>query len=237
MQRDLQGLERSTQMEDTIKNMIMELGADACGIASLDRFAGTAWDIHPVSIFPAARSVVVFLRRIPRSFVLTDSLIAYQQVLNIVNRDLDRIALNASLNIERMGAGAMPVPAEKPYAQWNATGSQAKGLIDLRHAAVYAGLGQIGRGALFINPHYGNFVNIGAVITNLNLRSDPAAVNLCIPDCHLCEESCPAHALKVGHIDAEKCRAYSVGFAPDCTEITLCNTCRVICPVALGESG
>ncbi len=224
-------------MENTIKSMVAELGADACGIANIDRFNGAAWETHPSAIFPAARSVIVFLRRIPRSFVMTDSLIAYQQALTIVNRDLDRIALNASLNIERMGAGAMPVPAEKPYAQWNADGTQARGLIDLRHAAVYAGLGQIGRGALFINPQYGNFVNIGAVITNLDLRSDPPVVNLCIPECHICEESCPVHALKVGRLDAAKCHAYSVGVSPDGTELTLCNTCRVICPVALGING
>ena len=223
-------------MENVVKSMVLGLGADACGIAHIDRFRGCAWDMHPSNIFPAARSVVVFLRRLPRSFVITDSLIAYRQTLTVVNRDLDKIALNASLNIESMGAGAMPVPAEKPYAQWNAAGTLSKGLIDLRHAAVYAGLGQIGRGALMINPQYGNFINIGAVITNLDLRSDLPAVNLCIPECHLCEEACPAHALNVGRIDAEKCRAYSVGFAPDCTELTLCNTCRVICPVALGQS-
>lgn len=223
-------------MENVIKSMVLELGADACSIANIDRFNGAAWDMHPAAVFPAARSVVVFLRRLPRSFVMTDSLIAYQQALTVINRDLDRIALNASLNIERMGAGAMPVPAEKPYAQWYAAGMLAKGLIDLRHAAVYAGLGQIGRGALFINPRYGNFVNIGAVITNLDLRSDPPAANLCVPECRLCEESCPAHALKVGRIDAEKCRAYSAGFALDGTEMILCNTCRVICPVALGQS-
>ena len=222
-------------MEKIIKKIVLGLGADACGIADIDRFDADPWEMHPANIFPAARSVVVFLRRLPRSFVLSDSLAAYQQAMEVADSELDRISFQASLDIESMGAGAMPVPAGRPLEQYNEHGKLGRGLINLAHAAVYAGLGVHGRGTMLINGRFGNFVNVGAVITNLNLQPDPMCNGTCLPDCRLCEENCPVHALGNFKLNAESCLNFSMGRAPDGSEVILCNRCRVICPLAVGR--
>ncbi|MFX1365947.1 MAG: hypothetical protein ACFE9Y_13605, partial [Promethearchaeota archaeon] len=46
-----------------IKNRINNLGADLCGIASVDRFKDAPKGFHPIDIFPECKSIIVFLKR------------------------------------------------------------------------------------------------------------------------------------------------------------------------------
>ena len=55
-----------TMDAETIKQFALDQGLDLCGIANIDRFEEARRNMHPASIFPEAKSVVVVARRIPR---------------------------------------------------------------------------------------------------------------------------------------------------------------------------
>lgn len=43
-----------------VKEIMKSLGADLCGIASLDRFVSAPQGYHPTDVFPACQSVISF---------------------------------------------------------------------------------------------------------------------------------------------------------------------------------
>ena len=55
-----------TLTSEAIKQYAMSRGLDLVGIANIERFAGAPKRMHPSSIMPSARSVVVVIRRILR---------------------------------------------------------------------------------------------------------------------------------------------------------------------------
>lgn len=77
-------------------------------------------------------------------------------------------------------------------------------------------------------------LSLGAVLTNLPLRSDPLAEALCIPDCRRCLDSCPVHALDGITAGQQLCRPHAYGTNGRFSVVT-CNRCRVVCPRALGQ--
>jgi NAD-dependent dihydropyrimidine dehydrogenase PreA subunit len=80
------------------------------------------------------------------------------------------------------------------------------GDVSLRHAAIAAGLGNFGRHNLVIHPQIGSRVVFTAVMTNLDLPSDPPVSERICTDCNICVENCPAHALdEEGKTDDMKC--------------------------------
>lgn len=67
--------------------------------------------------------------------------------------------------------------------------------------AVEAGLGELGRNNLLVADRYGSRVRIGAVTTELSLRSDqPIALGVerFCRSCQRCASECPARALELG---------------------------------------
>lgn len=50
---------------EEVKSIVRSLGADLCGIASLDRFEDAPEGFHPSDVFPACKSVVSFACRFP----------------------------------------------------------------------------------------------------------------------------------------------------------------------------
>jgi epoxyqueuosine reductase QueG len=95
-------------------------------------------------------------------------------------------------------------------------GLETRGLVadfSYRHAAVAAGLGELGWNQLVITPQFGPRVWLMAVITNADLAPDPLydGPKLCLEDeCNLCIDNCPQSALTAGApTDKPKClRAY-----------------------------
>ena len=111
---------------------------------------------------------------------------------------------------------------------------RAKGILSMRHAAVLTGLGSLGKNTLLINKQYGNFLTLGAILTNLDLKSDPLSEELCIENCHLCMDNCPTKALNGKTVNQKLCRSYTYTTNDRGLEVVNCNKCRTICPGKFG---
>ena len=221
-------------MKSRIKEIMMDLGASACGIASADAFEGAPKGFHPRDIFAACESVVVFALALPRTLYAADTRIVYNHFNTVTLAEIDSITLAACNQIEALGAKCMPVPCDGPYEHWEPERLHGQGILSMRHAAVSAGIGCMGKNTLVMNRTLGNRMNLGALLTDLKLASDPAAENICIPGCRKCLDACPQQALDGVAVRQDLCRPYTYGTNARGFSVCNCNRCRTVCPRALG---
>jgi epoxyqueuosine reductase QueG len=218
-------------MSSEIKNRVKELGADLCGIASVERFEGAPSGFHPTDILKDSKSVLVMAIRFPVSTLSGSSQAAYTFVRNRLTDRIDNITFQIASELETQGLCAIPVPSAEPYEYWDDNRRHGQGILSLKHAAVQAGLGQIGKNTLLTNVQFGNMLWLGAVLVNENLNPDPIAnYQACIPGCHLCLDSCPGKALDGTTIEQRKCREVSAKYSEGGGFVFACNICRKICP-------
>lgn len=224
-------------MKDKIKQFILGLGADVCGVANIDRFAEAPVGFHPRDIFPDCRSVIVFGVALPKGLTKIDPRLIYGHFNNAACPEVDGIAFKAAKEIERLRGGyAVPLPADSPYEYWDAEKLEGRGLISMKHAAVLAGLGTLGKSTLLLNEKFGNLLTVGAVLTELDLDSDPPAESICIEGCNICIKNCPAQALDGHKADQQKCRQNTYGTNARGFSTVNCNRCRVVCPMRFGRT-
>ena len=221
-------------MENRIKQIAQEFGAELCGIAAADRFAGAPEGFKPTDIYADCRSVVVFAKRLPKGLAYVSPRILYHHATDVNLAELDRIAMRLAIELETMGGIAVPVPSDSPYDFWDGPTLTGRGLLSMRHAAVLAGLGSLGKNTLLINKKYGNMLNIGAVLTDRTLASDPLSEDLCGKDCRRCIKACPQKALNGMTVDQSLCRPHTYGVNGRGFGIVNCNVCRLVCPKRFG---
>lgn len=222
-------------MKEKIKEIMMKLGADVCGVANIDRFENTPAGFHPKDIYKDCKSVVVFAKRIPNGLSFVNSRIVYIKANDICLAEVEQIGYKASIEIENLGGIAVPLPPDAPYEYWDKDKMEGKGLISMRHSAMLAGIGSMGKNSLIINQEYGTMINLGAILTNLDLESDSLSKELCILGCHLCIDSCPQKAIDGKTVNQKLCREFTYSHNDRGFSVCNCNTCRVICPMAFGE--
>ena len=179
-------------MKEKIRELFLNLGADICGFAHIDRFSEAPEGFRPTDIYDDCRSAIVFAKAIPKGLTKVSPRIIYKKFNGMMPGLLDNIAYQAAMELERYyGATAVPVPADDPYDYWDEANQQGRGVLSMRHAAWMAGLGTLGKNTLLLNEDYGNRLCIGAVLTDLELASDPLAKEQCLPNCRICLDSCP----------------------------------------------
>jgi epoxyqueuosine reductase len=216
--------------KNTIKEYVLNRGADVCGIASVDRFQNAPAGFHPADILSKARSVIIFGKQFPMGTFRSKSLAPYTLVRNQLIQFNDTLATNLSFQIEEEGFVALPIPSSEPYEYWDPVRRHGRGILSLKHAAELAGLGSIGKNTLLINSKYGNRLWLGGAITNADLEPDPISENLCPPQCRICIDSCPQSALDETTIDQKRCREICFASTEGGGFMIACNTCRAECP-------
>ena len=220
--------------EEQIKRIILNQGADLCGIASIDRFANSPIGFHPSDIYKECKSVIVFAKRLPKGLACVNPRIVYNHTNGLSINTVDTITYESSIVIEQLGCVAVPLPCDSPYEYWEKDNLKGKGILSMRHAAVLAGLGSLGKNTLLINKRYGNFLTLGAILTDLDLQSDPLSEDLCIKNCRLCLDNCPTKALNGKTTNQKLCRPHTYTTNDRGFEIINCNKCRTICPRKFG---
>lgn len=193
------------EITDKVKSVAMDSGADIVGIASIDAIPDSVPPLPVTKMMSTARTVVVFGIPMLRGSIESPSLHSAAISTHASYKELERISYAVSKYLERQGCRvAMVVPASPIEMS-----KETKGLlgdISLRHAAVGAGLGTIGKNRLLLTEKWGPRVRLGAVVTEAPLSPDkPMQANLC-DECDLCIQACPGQALNSNTLkDAVKC--------------------------------
>ena len=223
-------------MKEQLKEIFYELGSEVCGIANIDLFANSPDGFRPTDIYKECKSVIVFAKAIPKGIALVNPKIVYNHFNSVGVVELDRIAYNAANKIEKLyNAIAVPIPADGPYDYWDSENMEGRGIISMKHAAVLAGVGTLGKSTMLINRQYGNMLSIGIVLTNIDLISDSPADNLCIKGCQICINSCPVKAISEHGVNQKLCRNHTYTTNERGFGIVNCNNCRIKCPIAFGK--
>lgn len=216
-----------------IEEKLKRLGVSDVGFAKIER-------IDPVRAreLPYAVSIVVKLSDYVVDEIDGAPTFAYFQHYRTVNAFIDQAILQTGLLIESLGYRYLPVAAsqsipskETPYSA----------LISHKAAACAAGLGTVGKSALFLSYRYGPRVRLGTVLTDLPLAcaQETARRDVC-QSCMHCVKSCPAMAL-VGNvyrdglartdiIDAQACSTYMKEKFQHIGRGAVCGICMRVCP-------
>ena len=226
---------------EKLKEYAKKSGADLVGVASIDRFEGAPVDMHPQTIFPEAKSVVVLGGRILRGSmrgIEEGTEWSSYFVFGYGNGILGNLAVATTETrhfIEEYGWEAMEVPAGAVLSEMGPVRGKTRPnqpppnvIPSFRFAAFAAGLGEIGYSKVFLTPEFGGRQRFSMILTDASLEPDPIYDGPPLCDrCKLCVENCPAGAIsdteeveitiagkKIswGKIDVGKCKLTHWGF-------------------------
>ena len=218
---------------ESIKEITRALGADVCGIATIDRFTNAPVGFHPTDILPDTKSVVVFGKQSSKTLFEINTNVPYTFVRNKTLEMLDDIAIALSSKMEAEGYSVIPIPSVEPYEYWDIERRHGRGILSLKHAAQLAGLGWIGKNTLFINETYGNRLWLGAILISAEIEADSLSHQKgCSSHCSICLDACPQQALDGTTINQRLCREKSFSSTEGGGWVIVCNTCRKVCPFA-----
>lgn len=217
---------------EEVKELFLSLGAELCGIAPVDRFGTAPEGFHPQDVYPQCRSVISFACRMPAAVLSCPTSAVYTRTRNSAADKMDAIALNACIELEKMGVMAVPIPANESV--WDEKTGRNRSIVSLKHAAQAAGLGSIGRHSLLITPQLGSMVWLGAVLTDGEWEGDPLLEPACT-GCNRCVEACPVNALAGEQVNQGACWDHAFGDDPRTQRWGItCHACRDACPHLYG---
>ncbi len=218
-----------------IKNRMYALGADLCGIASIDRFAEAPEGFHPLDVLPSCKSAIVFAQAFLAGTIHCGTTVPYTIVRNILSDRMDKMAVQFCMDMEKEGIIAVPCGTNGP-TEFDVRTQRRRNIVSAKHAAQAAGMGVIGKNTLLITPEYGNMVWLSVILTELELDADPLLdTALCPPFCRLCLQACPVHALGEPAMNQNACWNFAFGGENGGEFKIKCHRCRTACPHCLGS--
>lgn len=222
--------------KEYLRKIIIDYGAQVCGFASIERFEDAPSGFHPSDIYSECKSVVAFGVSLPKGLYMVDSRLIYEHFNDDICRKVDEISYKIALLIERAYGGvAVPIPADGPYEYWDTECLEGQGLLSMKHVAVQAGLGTLGKNTLFLNQSYGSRLTLGCILTNIAVDSDSYAEPLCLSNCNKCVKNCPSGALHIGSVKQKECRMKAYKTTGRGFDTVDCNQCRTVCPMRFGD--
>ena len=236
-----------TELTTDLRDLALKSEMDYFGVTPADRLIDAPEGWRPTDILPGAKSVVVMgigigqgVRHVQRNVNRNSGMPAKYGIYvyqvygyNILNDKMNLAAYALGKILERDGHTTVPIPASPPYDT-----KQLLAIFSHRHAAVAAGLGQLGWSKIVLFPENGPKVRLVSLITEAELDPSPPyqGPKLCDPDAcgRVCAQVCPTKCLsdeesvnlKIGEVHIEhgafeKRRCLS---AP-------CGACLMSCPV------
>ena len=225
-----------------VKDCAIAGGADLCGIASVERFKDGPPETHPLSLFPEARSVIVYASRILKGCYKgiqegTDwsAYWIYGYGNGIYSALGDATRAIAEL-LEEHGHEAVQSPGghtlldEAPPAREPLAADKLPPciMLHMRVSAALAGLGELGWSKVFLTPEFGPRQRFEILLTDAELEPDPLFEGSICDKCMACVKACPGRALggerraievegrefEWGKVDYGKCKVTHWGLNP-----------------------
>jgi epoxyqueuosine reductase len=172
-----------------VKDLAMDVGFDLVGIT----------DPQPGHPIPWTRSVIVLgLATLDEAFDY-QTFIAYegkQRWYKPIYTALEALSARLARRLREQGWQAEHLTFEDSLAY-----------VDLKAAAVAAGLGVWGKNNLVVTRRYGPQVRFGAVFTSADLARDHPLQDYFCPSCTLCWNACPTQAIGPGGFVRDLCLA------------------------------
>lgn len=212
-------------MNDFIKAFLKERFVSDIGFTKCDDtpFAGMERVISMV--FRLSDAVVEQIEGAPTH--------TYFQHYRTMNTYIDSVSLQLVMALMEKGYRAASVPASQSV-------EGLSGIFSHKKAAVSAGLGYIGKSALFISRLYGPRVRLGTVFTDAPLETVCSIQNSLCGNCDLCAKSCGAIAIKNKNyeygmnrediFDAKACSDYMKDKFKHIGRGAVCGVCMRVCP-------
>ena len=220
----------------TTENVIKfakSIGAQDCGIANVERFSNAPEGFKPTDVFKDSKSVVVCIKKMPSGII--ENPVSYTKAAEKMYDDMDKISMELCRYFDNNDIKAIFIPANTPYLYWDQENMHGRGILSLKHAAVLAGLGIMGRNTIFINKYLGNMVNIGAVLIDYDMEPTPLITDFnCPTDCRKCLDTCPMKALDGITVNQKLCRERSITKAGRNWDLYSCSECRKVCTLMKG---
>jgi len=188
------------RLTEQVKEIAEEMGAQLVGIAPVERFSGAPAGHGPRDLLKKAESVISIACAMPYGVAQSAPSGSYMTYGNaFLNQKLQEIAFAVAWFLEEKGFVSLPLlPTGDVVSVEISEGPDPEvyrmALFSHRHAAVEAGLGQLGLHSALVTPEYGSRVRLVSVITSAVLAADPKRI----------EKVC----------DPEKCRSYCVRVCP-----------------------
>ena len=216
-----------------VKNYAKSIGADLCGIASMDRFEGAPKQQDPRYIMPRAKACIVLAFRIPRGYfrgIEEGTFFGAYNGLGYgnINQVVSPLALRElCCYIEDFGYEAAPCPnifngcsvrfdTQKPDPDLSLPVREGLPnpdiLVDYRVAAYVAGLGEFGYSKVFLTPEFGPFQRFVILLTDAPLEADPIYEGHLCDRCMRCARACSGGAISTTETETVIIAGHKVEF-------------------------
>lgn len=216
-----------------VKNYAKSIGADLCGIASMDRFEGAPKQQDPRYIMPRAKACIVLAFRIPRGYfrgIEEGTFFGAYNGLGYgnINQVVSPLALRElCCYIEDFGYEAAPCPNifngcsvrfSTQKHDPNLSVPVKEGLpnpdilVDYRVAAYAAGLGEFGYSKVFLTPEFGPFQRFVLLLTDAPLEADPIYEGKLCDRCMRCARACSGGAISMTETETITIAGHKVEF-------------------------
>ena len=224
--------------EYELKTLLKSNGASAVGFSEIG-------DRAPAD-FPNLRYAVTIVRRLSDTVVETINgkpTMMYFHHYRTTNTKLDLLALDVVDFIESQGYSALPIAASQST---NTDKEAYRGVFSHKTAAVLAGLGFIGKNALFITPEFGSKIRLATVLTDMPLTAEHPIITKGCGSCEICKNACPAKAISGNNyvygnprdtiFDARRCSEHMKTYK-DIGRGAVCGLCMRACPYNQRKGG
>jgi len=187
-----------------IEKKAIRLGAVAAGVCSIGRL------IEPnavdLDVLPSAKTILAIACAHSRAALHSKNLQVMQNDTMATYEKVRTISKELAMTLEGQGYSALAIPPFLPLDMSDGKYGMV-GSVDLRRAAVEAGIGSYGKSGLVLIKGFGPRVRLGAVLTSAPLKSTKKRSKfLCPEECQICLSGCPGRALLgKGKVDKRAC--------------------------------
>jgi epoxyqueuosine reductase len=187
-----------------IIKMAVNLGAVAAGIVSIKNLINH--QTVDLDILPSAKSALVIACGHSRAALDSRNLQVKQYDTIATYEKVRTVCKELAMALESRGFKAVAIPAFIPIDMSDGKDGMV-GPVDLRRAAIEAGIGSYGKSGLVLVKGFGPRVRLGVILTSALLTpTGEETKSLCLPECQICIEGCPNKALLgKGRVDKRAC--------------------------------